>query len=578
LATMTPPSPSSGVPAPSAADAGRYDTSFFGHPRGLSTLFFTEMWERFSYYGMRAILILFMTAAVADGGLGFDASKGGLILGTYAGLVYLMSVPGGWIADKFLGLRRAVLYGGVVIMLGHIALAVPSVPSFYLGLGLVIIGTGLLKGNISAIVGALYTPEDHRRDAGFSIYYMGINLGAFISPLVVGWLAQSPRFKGILTGMGISPETSWHWGFGAAAVGMFFGIVQYLAGWKYLGDAGMKPAKPASPSAAAGHKRALIIGLALSVGLVALLWVLARTGMVVITPERVSKTFGTVLALTPLVLFPALYFFGDYDAQEKKQLIVIMVLFFGAAVFWSVFEQAASTLNLFADRNTDLTITNGLAATVSLTLLVPAVLSIRWLLGLPARPPLSIGFAALVNVLVLLAIYYMFTHRGEAFQSSYFQSANSMYIIVLAPLFATLWVSLGNREPSSPAKFAVGLLFVALGFAILIIAAKLSANGVRVSPLWLVATYFLHTVGELCLSPVGLSAMTRLAPARIVGMVLGIWFLATSLGNWMAGFASSMYERMPLATLFGVVTALALVATVMLALVVGPIKRMLARK
>jgi POT family proton-dependent oligopeptide transporter len=564
----------------SQGEAGAHDTAFFGHPRGLSTLFFTEMWERFSYYGMRAILILFMTATVANGGLGFEASKGGLILGTYAGSVYLMSVPGGWLADKFLGLRRAVLYGGVVIMLGHIALAVPSVPSFYLGLGLVIIGTGLLKPNISAMVGTLYTPEDHRRDAGFSIYYIGINTGAFISPLVVGWLAQSPQFKGILTGLGLSPETSWHWGFGAAAVGMFFGIVQYLAGWKYLGDAGMEPAAPKSAAEAQGHKRTLMLGFGIAVGLVAVLYLLASTGTIVLTPEKISRTFGTVLALTPLVLFPVLYFFGDYDAREKKQLIVIMVLFFGATVFWSVFEQAASTLNLFADRNTDLTMTLSLAVVLSLTLIVPAILSARWLIALPVKKPLAIGFAALVNVAVLGSIYYMFTHLGEGFQSSYFQSANAMYIVVLAPLFATLWVKLGNqnREPSSPAKFAVGLFFVAAGFAILIIAAKLSADGVKVSPLWLVATYFLHTIGELCLSPVGLSAMTRLAPARIVGLVLGIWFLATSLGNWLAGFAASMYEEMPLATLFGVVTGLTLVATVVLAVLVGPIKRMLARK
>ncbi len=577
MATMT--TPTAGAEAPSTAGhTGAHDAAFFGHPRGLSTLFFTEMWERFSYYGMRAILILFMTAAVADGGLGFDASKGGLILGTYAGMVYLMSVPGGWLADKFLGLRRAVLYGGVVIMAGHISLAIPSVPTFYLGLGLVIIGTGLLKPNISALVGTLYTPEDHRRDAGFSIYYIGINTGAFISPLVVGWLAQSPRWKGILSGMGIAPETSWHWGFGAAAVGMFFGIVQYLAGWKYLGDAGMSPAKPASEAEARGHKRTLLIGFIASVTLVAVLYLLSSTGMITITPERVSKTFGTVLALTPLVLFPVLYFFGDYDAREKKQLIVIMVLFFGATVFWSVFEQAASTLNLFADRNTDLTITRALAAVLALTLVVPAFLSARWLLRLPKKTPLAVGFTLLVNGLVLGGIYYMFTHIGEPFESAYFQSANAMYIVVLAPLFATLWVSLGDREPSSPAKFAVGLLFVALGFAILIIAARLSANGVRVSPLWLVATYFLHTIGELCLSPVGLSAMTRLAPARIVGLVLGIWFLATSLGNWLAGFASSLYEQMPLPTLFGVVTTLTLVATVVLSGLVGPMKRLIRKE
>jgi POT family proton-dependent oligopeptide transporter len=572
---MTSPSTSAGA---TGAGPASHDTAFFGHPRGLSTLFFTEMWERFSYYGMRAILILFMTASVAQGGLGFDASKGGLILGTYAGMVYLMSVPGGWLADKFLGLRRAVLYGGVVIMAGHIALAIPSIPTFYLGLGLVIIGTGLLKPNISAMVGTLYTPEDHRRDAGFSIYYIGINTGAFISPLVVGWLAQSPTWKDMLSKMGIAPETSWHWGFGAAAVGMFFGIVQYLAGWKFLGDSGMNPAKPASEAEARGHKRTLLIGFISAITLVAVLYLLASTGMITITPEKVSRTFGTVLALTPLVLFPVLYFFGNYNAQEKKQLIVIMVLFFGATVFWSVFEQAASTLNLFADRNTDLTITTALAVVLTLTLLVPAYLSARWFARLPQKTPLAIGFALLVNGMVLGAIYYMFTHLGSAFQSSYFQSANAMYIVVLAPLFATLWVSLGDREPSSPAKFAVGLLFVALGFAILIIAARLSANGVRVSPLWLVATYFLHTIGELCLSPVGLSAMTRLAPARIVGLVLGIWFLATSLGNWLAGFASSLYEQMPLPTLFGVVTALTLVATVVLTALVGPMKKLLRKE
>ena len=553
------------------------DTAFFGHPRGLSTLFFAELWERFSYYGMRAILILFMTAAVAEGGLGFDTAKGGLIIGTYAGLVYLAAVPGGWLADKFIGLRRAVLYGGVIIMLGHIALAIPSVATFYLGLGLVIIGTGLLKPNISAMVGSLYTPDDHRRDAGFSIYYMGINMGAFLSPIVVGWLAQSPAWKAKLVGFGIAPETSWHWGFGASAVGMFFGLVWYLAGWRYLGDSGMVPAPVTETDTLQGRRRILTAGLLLSVGLLALVAVLSSTGAIVLTPEKVSKTFGAILAFTPLILFPALYFFGGYDRQEKKRIIVIMVLFFGAAVFWSVFEQAASTLNLFASRNTDLTITRGFAIALGLTLLIPAVLAIRWYRALPVKAPLALGFAVLVSALSLGAVYYLFGHQGEAFQASYFQSANALFIVVLAPLFATLWVTLGDREPSSPAKFAVGLLFVALGFAILIIAAKLSANGIKVSPLWLVATYFLHTIGELCLSPVGLSAMTRLAPQRIVGLVLGIWFLATSLGNYMAGFAASLYETMPLSTLFAVVTGIALVATIMMAVLIGPIKRMLAR-
>jgi proton-dependent oligopeptide transporter, POT family len=554
------------------------DTAFFGHPRGLSTLFFAELWERFSYYGMRAILILFMTATVANGGLGYDAAKGGLIIGTYAGLVYLATVPGGWIADKFLGLRRAVLYGGIVIMLGHVALAFPSEPTFFLGLGLVIIGTGLLKPNISAMVGSLYTPEDHRRDAGFSIYYMGINIGAFLSPIIVGFLAQSPAWKARLASFGIAPETSWHWGFGATAVGMLAGVIWYLIGWKHLGDAGLNPAPVTSDSDLRGRRKMLWGGVLGAIGLITLLAVLSRSGTIVLTPEKVSKAFGAILAFTPIVLFPSLYFFGGYDRQEKKQLIVIMVLFFGAAIFWSVFEQAASTLNFFADRNTDLTITRGLAIVLSLTLLLPAALAIRWYRALPVRSGLALLFAGLVTAFSAGAIYYLVSHQGEAFQSSYFQSANAMYIVVLAPLFATLWVALGDREPSSPAKFAVGLLFVALGFAILIIAAKLAANGVRVSPLWLVATYFLHTIGELCLSPVGLSAMTRLAPQRIVGLVLGIWFLATSLGNYMAGFASSMYETMPLPTLFAVVTGIALTATLLMAVLIGPIRRMLERE
>jgi POT family proton-dependent oligopeptide transporter len=214
-------------------------TAFFGHPRGLATLFFTELWERFSYYGMRALLILFMTAPIAAGGLGFDTGKAGIIYGTYVGMVYFTALPGGWLADRFLGQRRATLYGGVLIMLGHICLAVPSLATFYAGLVLIITGTGLLKPNISVMVGQLYDQEDHRRDAGFSIFYMGINLGAFFSPLVCGWLAQSDQFRGVLERAGIAPESAWHWGFGMAAIGMFFGLLQYLAGWKYLGDAGM---------------------------------------------------------------------------------------------------------------------------------------------------------------------------------------------------------------------------------------------------------------------------------------------------------------------------------------------------
>ncbi len=498
------------------------DTRFFGHPRGLATLFFTELWERFSYYGMRALLILFMTAPLATGGLAFDTAKAGVIYGTYTAFVYLGTLPGGWIADRFIGQRRATLYGGVLIMCGHISLAVPSITSFYLGLALIVVGTGLLKPNISTMVGQLYTTEDGRRDAGFSIFYMGINLGAFLSPLACGWLAQSERFRGILRSIGMAPENSWHFGFGMAAVGMFLGLVQYLAGWKHLGDAGMNPVAPDSPAEMAMQRRRLKIGLASVVGVVALIAALSATGMLHVTPERLGNWFGIVLLLVTVVFFASLFAAKGWTRGERNRLLTILVLFLAAAVFWSVFEQAGSTLNLFAQRNTD-------------------------------------------NRLF-----------GMNFPASWFQSLNAIFIVMLAPVFAWLWVRLGRRNPSSPAKFVAGLLFVALGFAILIVAAKLASAGVKVSPLWLTVTYLLHTIGELCLSPVGLSAMSRLAPVRVAGLMMGVWFLATSVGNYLGGQVASLYEAFALPTLFTVVTVFALVCALLLALLVRPIARMLA--
>ena len=510
------------VPSRAASAAPTADTRFFGHPRGLATLFFTEFWERFSYYGMRAILILFMTAPLAMGGMGFDTAKAGVVYGTYTSLVYLTALPGGWLADRFLGQRRATLYGGVVIMLGHICLAIPTLPSFYLGLALVVIGTGLLKPNVSTMVGELYGAEDARRDAGFSIFYMGINLGAFLSPLICGWLAQSEQFRGFLGSVGIRPESSWHWGFAAAAVGMFFGIVQYLAGWKHLGQAGMNPVVPDDPAEQARSRRRLRNGVVAVVLLAAGIAILGRMGVLHVTPEGLGNAFGLVLLAVTVVFFAGLLSSKSWTSGERKRLITIGVLFVGAAIFWSVFEQAGSTLNLFADRSTD-------------------------------------------NRLL-----------GMTFPASWFQSLNAIFIVLLAPVFAWLWVRLGKRNPSSPAKFVVGLLFVAAGFGILIIAARLAAAGIKVSPLWLTATYLLHTIGELCLSPVGLSAMTKLAPARVAALMMGVWFLATSVGNYLGGRVAALYESFSLPSLFTAVTLFALAAAVVLALLVRPIERMLA--
>jgi POT family proton-dependent oligopeptide transporter len=499
------------------AGAGSADRSFFGHPAGLSTLFFTEMWERFSFYGMRALLILFMTAGAADGGLGFDTARAGAIYGTYTALVYLTALPGGWLADRFLGLRHAVLGGGVLILCGHVCLAIPTLSTFYAGLAFIVAGTGLLKPNISALVGRLYADADARRDAGFSIYYMGINLGAFFAPLVCGWLAQSEGWKSALAGAGIDPRISWHFGFGAAAVGMGLGLVQYLRGGARLGDAGRRPEQASAGGAT--HR----LGLAIGVGALALVALLVIGGVAVPTVEGIATLTAWILLATVVGFFAWLFLLGDWSPEERRRLVAIAVLFLGAVAFFSVFEQAGSTLNLFAERSTE-------------------------------------------NRML-----------GVAFPASWFQSLNPIGIIALAPCFAWLWLRLAARDPSHPAKFAIGLVCVAAGFALLIPAAELSASGAKVSPWWLVATYLLHTVGELCLSPVGLSAMTRLAPARVGGLMMGVWFLAASVGNFIGGRVASAYDAFSLPSVFAAVTVYALAAAVLLALLVRPIRRLLER-
>ena len=483
-----------------------HDQGFFGHPRGLSTLFFTELWERFSYYGMRALLILFMTATPAAGGLGFDTGTAGAVYGLYTSMVYMMSLPGGWIADRLIGQQTAVLWGGVLIMLGHFSMAVPSLTTFYLGLLLIVLGTGLLKPNVSAIVGQIYAPDDVRRDAGFSIFYMGINIGGFTAPLVCGYLGQ---------------RVDWHLGFGAAGIGMAIGLIQYQLGRRHLGEAGRAPAPAASPEASA-QLRARTLAIAGGIfGLLMLVLAGGALGWWTVSPIGVADAAGYVLLLTVVVFFGWLYFVADWTPQERSRLYAVGVFFLAASLFWSLFEQAGSTLNLFAERATDSTL------------------------------------------------------FGIDVPSSYFQSLNSLYIIALAPVFAWLWIWLGPREPSSTIKFALGLIQVGLGFAVLVVAAQLSAQGVRVSPMWLAVTYLLHTSGELCLSPVGLSVMTKLAPARIVGLMMGIWFLAASVGNYIGGRLASFYETLPLPALFGVVGALGVAFGLLLWLFTRPMRRLM---
>ena len=436
------------------AVSSQADRGWFGHPRGLSTLFFTEMWERFSFYGLRALLVLYMTAAVAQGGLAFPTDKATSIVGWYGFGVYAAAIPGGWIADRFLGQFRSVFIGGVIIALGHFSMAFPSVTTFYLGLALIVMGTGLLKPNISTMVGSLYDKDDERRDAGFSIFYMGINVGAFVAPLIVGTLGQ---------------RVDWHIGFGCAGIGMTLGLIQYVVG-----------------------KRRLLPAL-------------ERLGQSEVHAAATSEPWW------------------QFTRDEWGRVAAIAVLFVFSCIFWGAFEQAASSLNLFADR--------------------------------------------LTNNRVF----------GFVFPSTWYQSLNSAFMIFgLAPLLAWLWIRLGPRQPSSPVKFALGLVFAGLGFALLVPASKIAQQqGILVSPWWLVGVYFLHTIGELCLSPVGLSIVTKLAPRRIVGAMMGVWFLAIAVGNKLAGWASGYFDRFPLPQLFGAVALTTFAAAAILLLLTRPIKKLM---
>jgi POT family proton-dependent oligopeptide transporter len=483
------------------------DTRFFGHPRGLATLFFTEMWERFSYYGMRALLILFMTASVARGGLGFPVMKAGAIYGFYTAMVYLLSLPGGWAADRIFGQRRTVLYGGILIVAGQFFLMSPGLEGFYAGLGLLMVGTGMLKPNASTMVGQLYAPGDRRRDSGFSIYYMGINLGALLAPLACGYVGE---------------RIGWRLGFGVAGLGMVVGLIQYTLSGKYLGSAGLHPAPPASPEAGRRLKRNATLSVSAVALILGAIGLLAATGRLEITAQGVSASLGLVLIVVSAGIFAWLLLGRGWSTIERKRSGAILVLFLASAVFWAAYEQAGSSLSLFAERST--------------------------------------------NRVVL----------GFDFPASWFQFVPALFVMILAPMFAWLWIALGKREPSSPAKFVWALVFGGIAFAILIPPARAAITGALVSPWWLTSTYFLQTLGEMCLSPVGLSAMSKLAPARVGGMMMGLFFVSISIGDYLAGTAASLYESMPLPELFGVVAAISFGAAVVLLVLVKPTVKLMS--
>lgn len=444
--------------APVAPTGGR---SFFGHPRGLATLFMTEMWERFSFYGMRALLVLYLVAPAAQGGLAMRAATGAAVYSVYNATVYLLAMPGGWIADRLWGPRRTVAVAGAVIMTGHFLLAVPAAGTFFAGLVFIAVGSGLLKANISTMVGHLYPDRnDPRRDGAFTIFYMGINLGAFLAPLVIGTVGQ---------------RVNWHLGFALAGAGMGIGLTQYLLGSRHLAAVSSRVPTPL--------RRAERVTLARR----AALWLAAAAvfyGSVLLSGAFTLEWVLWPLSLTGLAL-PVYYFVRirrdrEITADERRKVTGYVWFFLAAAVFWMIYDQSGSTLTVFANDETA---------------------SSLW---------------------------------GLRFPSSWFQSLNPLYIMALAPLAALLWVRLGRRDPGSAVKFAFGLIGIGVSFGVMMLAQAAAAGGVKVSPLWLAAVYLIQTVAELCLSPVGLSVTTKLAPAKYAGQMMGLWFLAVTAGDCVA--------------------------------------------
>jgi len=575
---------------------------FFGHPRGLSTLFFTEFWERFSYYGMRALLVLFMTAAVMgeNPGLGFSDGKATAIYGLYTFFVYVLSLPGGWVADKLWGQKKSVFVGGCIIALGHFTMAgpllgLPDQGSFFLGLIFIVVGTGLLKPNVSSMVGDLYPEGGAIRDAGFSIFYMGINFGAILGPTLCGILGEG---------------YNWHWGFSLAGFGMLLGLVSYKVGEPHLGSAGELKIDD-SREVLNKRSRNFWITTGVSTLLIAVFGFLMNSGVIGLTLQQIAQFLGTSVALIAVVyfaylingaksiigvlafaivgFFAASYWYGYtnfayiigilvtvagfliYNSVRmlkpesqvtltKKRLFVIFWLFILAAIFWSGFEQAGSSLNLFADRATDrmfgaYTWLDGFGVFIPTFLILLPLAYVSWRIF--KRDNLWwVGKAGVagMSLLVVGFTYYISTEVSAQWEmpASMLQNINPLFIVILAPVFGWLWTWLAsrNKNPSIPVKFGLGLFGLAAGFFVISWGAANSAGPNTVSPAWLVVTYFLHTCGELCLSPVGLSSMTKLAPKDKVSQMMGIWFVAAALGNLFAGIMAGQLETLAPSSLF----------------------------
>ena len=440
--------------------------TFLGHPRGLFVLFFAEMWERFSYYGMRALLIFYLTKHWL-----FSDEESSIIYGAYTALVYITPVLGGYLADRYLGQRKAVLYGAVLLTIGHCLMAVEgsggqdswALDWFWLALSFIIVGSGFLKANISVMVGQLYPRTDVRRDPAYTIFYMGINLGAALGAIVAGWLGET---------------YGWAYGFGAAGVGMLLGLVVFVLGKPALMGRGESPNPQRLSRRTAGLSMEWWLYL-LGIGGVALVWVLIQYQHLV-----GGLLMGVGVVLVGYVLWTAVFKLPPHD---RDRIIAALYLIVGSILFWALFEQAGSSLNLFTERSVD-----------------------RQMLGYEVP-------------------------------ASVFQSINAIYIVLLGPVFAALWLFLGRRglEPSSPAKFGLGVIQLGAGFLVLVAGSAGLANGDLTPVIFIFLIYLLHTTGELCLSPVGLSAMNRLSPAHLASLIMGTWFFASATGNFAAGLIAA---------------------------------------
>ena len=443
------------------------DTYFLGHPKGLITLFLTEMWERMSFYGMRGLLVLFMTREVVEGGLNLDPVTAMAIYGVYGASVYFLCVPGGWVADKIFGAQKTVLYGAVIITLGHYVLAIPYEKTFFLGLVLVSIGTGLLKPNISTIVGQLYKPGDLRIDSGYTIFYMSINIGSMLGYLVCGYLGE---------------KVGWHWGFGAAGVGMTFGVIQYILTKGSLGEAGL------DPTIEVGEDSSRYLSI-FSIGsiLFSLIIISGFVGLWTIDPQLLNQLIVYLILVVAIFYFVYLYFFADLNSAERGNISMLLLLFIGSVLFWAGFDQGGSSLNLFAKDYTDL---------------------------------------------------FIF---GWEMPATFLQVANPLMVVIFAPFFAAFWINLGKRnlDLETPQKFALGCFLMAIGFFVMIFGVEVALENEKAGVKWLLLTYLFHTLGELCLSPVGLSATAKYSPKRYKGQMMGIWFLSSSLAAGLAGLLAS---------------------------------------